>query len=641
MQQETSQSLVEFFSEDTISSDSGEKCAKHSKHKSKKSPIVILTDQLQRVIWNQPPCANDKCIPGKLSLCIGMPVIIRSNSATELCITRGQEAIIHSWQHTVGTRGQKVLETLFVELQNPPKQVKFEGLPLNVVPLTRSSVQIKCSLPNDEFVSLSHSQIEVLPNFAMTDYSSQGKTRPYNPVDLNNCRTHQSYYTALSRSASAAGTCIVQGFDPRMVTGGASGALHQEFRELDLLDDIVCMRYEGKLPVTIVGDRRQTLIHSFRTWKGENYVPVHVHNAIRWGSRDTFPIEMVKHNGSESLHITLAESRDKKSIRPDINQPVTSESVVSTIKSKVVSVVNHEKRKFGEVDAPDSTATWQMKKTKSEDNNITQNDPRSCTMPSGTIWSNNSCAYDAVVTLLYSVWADPYAPMDGRFSGITNVFFTALLQRFNNHHNSCESLENARDNLRRELMAHAPNDFTWGAYVGIENVFHNILQTTHPMLCSIRRCPNGHRTPQRRQDVHNCVLTIVTNFTGSVQHWLSHLQVTLATKCSACKHELLRTYVFQEKPPIIILDVSSANAVQPDHLVYIRVQNEACQYKLRGIVYFGGGHYVTRVISSDNHVWYHDGIETGRSMRYDGSIENCNLDLCRGRSPVIYLYSLQ
>jgi len=128
-----------------------------------------------------------------------------------------------------------------------------------------------------------------------------------------------------------------------MVTGGASGALRQEFRELELLDDIVCMKYEGKLPVTVVGDRRQTLIHSFRTWKGENYVPVHVHNAIHWGNRDAFPIEIVKHNGSESLHITLAESGDKKSIMPDISNSVTSESVVSTIKSKVMLVVNHAK----------------------------------------------------------------------------------------------------------------------------------------------------------------------------------------------------------------------------------------------------------------------------------------------------------
>jgi hypothetical protein len=170
-----------------------------------------------------------------------------------------------------------------------------------------------------------------------------------------------------------------------------------------------------------------------------------------------------------------------------------------------------------------------------------------------------------------------YVPMGGQFSEITNMFFTALLQKFNSYHNNCGSLENARDDLRRELIASAPNNFIWGAYVGIESVFHNVLQTPHPVLRSIHRCPNGHQTPQHCQDVHNCVLTIVTNITGFVQHWLGHLQVKIPTKCSACKHELLRTYAFQEKPPLIILDVSSANAVQPDHIVQIRVHDEACQ----------------------------------------------------------------
>ena len=47
----------------------------------------------------------------------------------------------------------------------------------------------------------------------MTD-ASQGKTTPNNVVDLTNCTSHQLYYTALSRSASAAGTVIVQSFSP-------------------------------------------------------------------------------------------------------------------------------------------------------------------------------------------------------------------------------------------------------------------------------------------------------------------------------------------------------------------------------------------------------------------------------------------
>ena len=50
---------------------------------------------------------------------------------------------------------------------------------------------------------LHKSEVWVLLNFSMTDYTSQGKTRPKNPVDLSNHRSHQSYYTYLSRGATA------------------------------------------------------------------------------------------------------------------------------------------------------------------------------------------------------------------------------------------------------------------------------------------------------------------------------------------------------------------------------------------------------------------------------------------------------
>jgi len=94
----------------------------------------------------------------------------------------------------------------------------------------------------------------------MTDYASQGRTRPDNVVDLNSCRTHQSYYTCLSRSATADGTIIVQSFDPKLITGGASGYLRQEFRELEILDEITQLRYDNALPDRITGDRRNIVI---------------------------------------------------------------------------------------------------------------------------------------------------------------------------------------------------------------------------------------------------------------------------------------------------------------------------------------------------------------------------------------------
>ena len=36
------------------------------------------------------------------------------------------------------------------------------------------------------------------------------------------------------------------------------------------------MRYEGQLPVNIDGITRVSLIHTFRTWKGELYNPLQI-----------------------------------------------------------------------------------------------------------------------------------------------------------------------------------------------------------------------------------------------------------------------------------------------------------------------------------------------------------------------------
>ncbi|KAJ7246760.1 hypothetical protein C8J57DRAFT_989415, partial [Mycena rebaudengoi] len=66
---------------------------------------------------------------------------------------------------------------------------------------------------------------------------------PYNVVDLQHCKSHFSYYTCLSRSSIASGTAIVQAFDSRAITKGISGFLRQEFRELELLNEITRSKY--------------------------------------------------------------------------------------------------------------------------------------------------------------------------------------------------------------------------------------------------------------------------------------------------------------------------------------------------------------------------------------------------------------
>src|ERR1700727_577246 len=189
---ETGQTLTDFYSIDRFGSppDAAEKQSRGRKSKaSKRNVSNEISPALQKIIWNLPPSATNH-FPSKLSLCIGIPVIIRNNDATELCITKGQEGHVVGWQAGRGIHGQRVLNTLFIKLDKPAKIVKIDGLPENVVPITRGSKNIECTFSSDLKEYLHRSQVWVLPNFSMTDYTSQGKTRPNNPVDLSNCRSH-------------------------------------------------------------------------------------------------------------------------------------------------------------------------------------------------------------------------------------------------------------------------------------------------------------------------------------------------------------------------------------------------------------------------------------------------------------------
>lgn len=177
---ENNQILTSFYSIDRWRNpDEGRKGVPGRSKKTLIDPVRktnVLPPSLQRVLWEQPPASSNKHVPGKLTLCVGMPVMLKHNDATECCITKGAEATVASWQCTKGPEGQLVLDTLFVKLVNPPKTVKIDGLPNNVVPITRHSTATLCSLPNDDQVSLSRDQVLILLNFAMTDYSSQGRT---------------------------------------------------------------------------------------------------------------------------------------------------------------------------------------------------------------------------------------------------------------------------------------------------------------------------------------------------------------------------------------------------------------------------------------------------------------------------------
>ncbi|KAJ7710801.1 hypothetical protein B0H17DRAFT_1155472 [Mycena rosella] len=169
---DTKQTLVDFCSMDRVSSRSVDR----AKWKGcEQSEIKKMNKALQKTLWDAPPCTTNEFIPGKLSLCLGMPVMLRANEATEMRITKGQEGAVAGWDESVGPLGQRLLDTLF-----------FEGLPVDVVPLIRTVTHVTILLEDDTLLSVLREQIIALHNFGMTDYTSQGKSRPWNVVELAN-----------------------------------------------------------------------------------------------------------------------------------------------------------------------------------------------------------------------------------------------------------------------------------------------------------------------------------------------------------------------------------------------------------------------------------------------------------------------
>ena len=615
---ETGQELVDFYSDDSINLRNCQTDRQTTQRIGKKfGKLSSISDKLQEHLWNQLPSENSMKIAGKLRLCLGMPVMIRNNFATELCITRGQEGYVCGWQSTLGSKNQRLLDTLFVRLKDPPKAIKFDDLPENVVPIPKTSTSTEVSLPNDTKIRIVRSQVEVSLDFSMTDYASQGKTRPFNLVDLHNLRTHQAYYTAMSRSSSADGTLILQGFDPSKITGKISGALRQEFRELELLDDITDKHYRGKTALMLGDDTRNSLIKAYRDAQGLLYVPPSTHRAIRWSKKDPL-LEAEIHN--VSWHI--ASPPDKRDNIPDgetAKETKKSHDNLRTQKQSHDSVVTPEKQKntTGQVMSP-------PRKIQRGLNPAVRVDGQGCnSIPKGFAWSDNSCAYDSALTILLSVWMSDN-PHHEVFSGMTSNLAMTLQRTFRSITNDQE-FERHRDIFRYALEAVDPASHSFGKIAAVGSFLHHLLATERETARFYNRCSNNHT--EAVHSIFSGHFQPGTDVHGSVQQWVDVPSLPTRRRCRVCNNSYTQFVDYIDLPKIIAFELRDKTTVL-DAIVSVRqLTGTDLDYRLAGIVYFGDAHFVARIIRQDGQIWFHDGITTRRNLIYEGSIGSGQIDL--------------
>ncbi|KAJ7137591.1 hypothetical protein C8R43DRAFT_893578 [Mycena crocata] len=639
---DTNQELVEFSSIDRLSSRGVDK----SKWKGcEQTELNKISKQLRHTLWDSIPSTTSEFIPGKLKICVGMPIMLRSNEATELCLTKGQEGIVVGWDDSEGPSGQRVLDTLFVELINPPRNVQIGELPINIVPIPRTTTPITSLLPDDTLLSLLREQVVVLLNFGMTDYTAQGKSRDPNCVELSHCDGHKSYYVALSRGFTAEGTIILQDFDEKHITGGMSGYLRQELRELEILDEITRLRTEGLLPSTVTGLYRRRLLRSYYAWKSDHRDPAHFHTAMKWtpsmGPR--IPAAVTYSDWRPTHHV-----KKKVKTEQDDDKPVDS---------KLPDGKKKRKRVDSTLRSKDAPKTKQQKKVVgfpapyAESAALALSDASFA--PCGLIWdsANHSCGYDAILTVLANIWREDRILWGSRFDNMNPIMYM-LSDQLSRVAAGERTFEQGRNSVRAMLHNVDQAAFPYGPEpTSMDRIGLHLLRSEY-YGTGMRTCPACGLCDGVRRDFLSAFSCAglserqVAQGRCSLSGWWFSSLYESRRKCARCfargvEVNLQRNTVLRDVPPIMMICVDDDRIVFDEHL-HFSCSNGSARLKLKGIVYGGHGHFTSRVMHSDGFFWFHDGITTGRrcqrDVRYEDLANPLELHRCRNDIAVAVVY---
>ncbi|KAK0221443.1 hypothetical protein IW262DRAFT_1493266 [Armillaria fumosa] len=425
---------------------------------------------------------------------------------------------------------------------------------------------------------------------------------------VNNCRSHQSYYTALSRTATAAGTLLLPSIgnkkllpiDANKIQGGCSGWLRQEFRELELLDEITLQQYEGALPVDIAGDTRYELIESFRSYSDiDPFDPTDATELGEWAKvhiLHRLSRAIVQQDTAPPIQAGVCRAQPLPQPAPLAKGNVTSGA--NRIFTPMKSAAKHKARSSDTNSGPHAPHTGPEAVNHSSD-------------VIGCRWSNNSCAFDATIFILYNLWNSGPARCSRAFELFGNCWMAMLASSFSKFADNKYTLEEVRDFFRRRLNRDMGNMFAFGNKTSVEALLMQWTKGNAEFTEVIYQCADGH--------IRSCT---------------THFCAVIEPGSTADIQERNLPY----RPPIIGFPVSFTRTVS-DPTITTTVGGEKVPYRLGGIIYFGERHYMARFVDNNLEVWYNDGIVLGRRAVLEGKLVDIDLTTDRaGKSRDQFIY---
>jgi hypothetical protein len=424
----------------------------------------------------------------------------------------------------------------------------------------------------------------------------------------------------------------LQDFDDKKITSGMSGYLRQELRELETLDEITKLRFEGKIPSSVAGIYRRRLLRSYYAWKTDHRDPVHFHPSIRW--------------------------------KPEMGPRVPEAVTYSDWKPSIIAS-NKRKNAVVDVDAiatvPVQRPAKKIKITQKENNKNTvpgSEAIRSTSVqPFGFIWDsiNYSCSYDSLFTILVNVWTSDRNRWHNVFPAVSTPlgkFSDELALALDGH----QMLEHSRDTMRAYLHGRsnfAANDFPYGhRSTSIDRLANGLFPENKGHGTGKQSCLKcGMEDPETYEVFHNFMSAGLgrneVHPNGvPLSIWMDRNFRKGQTGCRICTGAARRNYMRMEytlhSVPELMIILLDHNNLTFDRTLTFRVQGQEVRLQLRGIIYGGFGHFTSRVVQSDGTVWFHDGMTTRRQcireFRYEDA-DKLALHTCRERRAIAVVYA--
>ncbi|KAJ7128334.1 hypothetical protein C8R44DRAFT_615622 [Mycena epipterygia] len=253
--------------------------------------------------------------------------------------------------------------------------------------------------------------------------------------------------------------------------------------------------------------------------------------------------------------------------------------------------------------------------------------------PVGTTWDsvNYSCAYDAMVSTIYNIWQDHGAKWSARFNDI-GEHAHVLAKGFESVHIGTTRLNGARDMLRSSLHLKFPNIFQMGPYLTSIDDLAEKMYGAEDWGSSQIKCTRCDRCQDREPDfAATRTITYCERLKRrhgndySISHWLKDQMIQKTKHKCICGNGMLKMVRVDTAPPLVYVTLSDTT-ILIDAAINLTIGETRQRYALRGVIYGGRNHFTSRIVKPNGILWYHDGIETGKSCVNEGSMHEQEAD---------------